>query len=149
MRRHYTNQNPLVFFLENPGGHNVSYFEMISRNFVSQRCILQCVLQYILIGPQCIVITTKKENLEEFTMISAVHNIFKTIQPVACLPYVRAPPPIRVSRLQAPKLMSIDFHLRTCVPQAVIKNIEKLECAASNGNRYPPYPQVMATAISQ
>ena len=27
-------------------------------------------------------------------------------------------------------------------------NIE-LECAASNGNRYPPYPQVMATAISQ
>ena len=25
----------------------------------------------------------------------------------------------------------------------------KLECAASNGNRYPPYPQVMATAISQ
>ena len=26
---------------------------------------------------------------------------------------------------------------------------KKLECAASNGNRYPPYPQVMATAISQ
>ena len=26
---------------------------------------------------------------------------------------------------------------------------EKLEWAASNGNRYPPYPQVMATAISQ
>ena len=26
---------------------------------------------------------------------------------------------------------------------------DKLECAASNGNRYPPYPQVMATAISQ
>ena len=26
---------------------------------------------------------------------------------------------------------------------------QKLECAASNGNRYPPYPQVMATAISQ
>ena len=25
----------------------------------------------------------------------------------------------------------------------------KLECAASKGNRYPPYPQVMATAISQ
>ena len=25
----------------------------------------------------------------------------------------------------------------------------KLEWAASNGNRYPPYPQVMATAISQ
>ena len=25
----------------------------------------------------------------------------------------------------------------------------KLECAASNGNRYPPYQQVMATAISQ
>ena len=25
----------------------------------------------------------------------------------------------------------------------------QLECAASNGNRYPPYPQVMATAISQ
>ena len=25
----------------------------------------------------------------------------------------------------------------------------KLECAASYGNRYPPYPQVMATAISQ
>ena len=25
----------------------------------------------------------------------------------------------------------------------------ELECAASNGNRYPPYPQVMATAISQ
>ena len=25
----------------------------------------------------------------------------------------------------------------------------KLECAASNGNRYPPYTQVMATAISQ
>ena len=25
----------------------------------------------------------------------------------------------------------------------------KLECADSNGNRYPPYPQVMATAISQ
>ena len=25
----------------------------------------------------------------------------------------------------------------------------KLECAASNGNRYPQYPQVMATAISQ
>ena len=28
-------------------------------------------------------------------------------------------------------------------------SIKKLECAASNGNRYPPYPQVMATAISQ
>ena len=30
-------------------------------------------------------------------------------------------------------------------------NVEqrKLEWAASNGNRYPPYPQVMATAISQ
>ena len=27
--------------------------------------------------------------------------------------------------------------------------IFKLEWAASNGNRYPPYPQVMATAISQ
>ena len=27
--------------------------------------------------------------------------------------------------------------------------IDELECAASNGNRYPPYPQVMATAISQ
>ena len=26
---------------------------------------------------------------------------------------------------------------------------EQLECAASNGNRYPAYPQVMATAISQ
>ena len=26
---------------------------------------------------------------------------------------------------------------------------KQLECAASNGNRYPPYPQVMATAISQ
>ena len=26
---------------------------------------------------------------------------------------------------------------------------DKLECAASNGNRYPPYPQVMATAISR
>ena len=25
----------------------------------------------------------------------------------------------------------------------------QLECAASNGNRYPPYPQEMATAISQ
>ena len=25
----------------------------------------------------------------------------------------------------------------------------QLECAASNGNRYPPNPQVMATAISQ
>ena len=25
----------------------------------------------------------------------------------------------------------------------------KLECDASNGNRYPRYPQVMATAISQ
>ena len=25
----------------------------------------------------------------------------------------------------------------------------KLEWAASNGNRYPPYPQLMATAISQ
>ena len=25
----------------------------------------------------------------------------------------------------------------------------QLEWAASNGNRYPPYPQVMATAISQ
>ena len=30
----------------------------------------------------------------------------------------------------------------------VYNNIQ-LECAASNGNRYPPYPQVMATAISQ
>ena len=29
------------------------------------------------------------------------------------------------------------------------KKQKKLECAASNGNRYPPYPQVMATAISQ
>ena len=27
--------------------------------------------------------------------------------------------------------------------------LSKLEYAASNGNRYPPYPQVMATAISQ
>ena len=31
----------------------------------------------------------------------------------------------------------------------VTKAKKKLECAASNGNRYPPYPQVMATAISQ
>ena len=31
----------------------------------------------------------------------------------------------------------------------IVKNIDKLEWAASNGNRYPPYPQVMATAISQ
>ena len=30
-----------------------------------------------------------------------------------------------------------------------MKTKKKLECAASNGNRYPPYPQVMATAISQ
>ena len=30
-----------------------------------------------------------------------------------------------------------------------MKKLWKLECAASNGNRYPPYPQVMATAISQ
>ena len=29
------------------------------------------------------------------------------------------------------------------------KQKSKLECAASNGNRYPPYPQVMATAISK
>ena len=29
------------------------------------------------------------------------------------------------------------------------ETIIKLEWAASNGNRYPPYPQVMATAISQ
>ena len=29
------------------------------------------------------------------------------------------------------------------------KLYNELECAASNGNRYPPYPQVMATAISQ
>ena len=28
-------------------------------------------------------------------------------------------------------------------------NQQQLECAASNGNKYPPYPQVMATAISQ
>ena len=27
--------------------------------------------------------------------------------------------------------------------------LPELEYAASNGNRYPPYPQVMATAISQ
>ena len=27
--------------------------------------------------------------------------------------------------------------------------LNQLEWAASNGNRYPPYPQVMATAISQ
>ena len=31
----------------------------------------------------------------------------------------------------------------------MVKVRDKLECAASNGNRYPPYPQVMATAISQ
>ena len=31
----------------------------------------------------------------------------------------------------------------------LLSNQLKLECAASNGNRYPPYPQVMATAISQ
>ena len=30
-----------------------------------------------------------------------------------------------------------------------IENNFQLEWAASNGNRYPPYPQVMATAISQ
>ena len=30
----------------------------------------------------------------------------------------------------------------------VIQKLQ-LEWAASNGNRYPPYPQVMATAISQ
>ena len=33
--------------------------------------------------------------------------------------------------------------------QLYVKGTTKLECAASNGNRYPPYPQVMATAISQ
>ena len=32
---------------------------------------------------------------------------------------------------------------------SLFENIQQLECAASNGNRYPPYPQVMATAISQ
>ena len=44
-----------------------------------------------------------------------------------------------LSRLQSVNMasvISISWHL-------------KLECAASNGNRYPPYPQVMATAISQ
>ena len=40
-------------------------------------------------------------------------------------------------------------------PGAPSTNMDKqklqheLEWAASNGNRYPPYPQVMATAISQ
>ena len=34
-------------------------------------------------------------------------------------------------------------------PWNLTDDLEKLECAASNGNRYPPYPQVMATAISQ
>ena len=32
---------------------------------------------------------------------------------------------------------------------ALFKNKKELECAASNGNIYPPYPQVTATAISQ
>ena len=36
--------------------------------------------------------------------------------------------------------------LLTLIVKIVLK---KLEWAASNGNRYPPYPQVMATAISQ
>ena len=36
------------------------------------------------------------------------------------------------------------------LPQSCAKpSYIELECAASNGNRYPPYPQVMATAISQ
>ena len=39
--------------------------------------------------------------------------------------------------------------LNSLAPRDFNKILEKLECAASNGNRYPPYPQVMATAISQ
>ena len=39
------------------------------------------------------------------------------------------------------------FHVKILIFMG--NNIRKLECAASNGNRYPPYPQVMATAISQ
>ena len=34
-------------------------------------------------------------------------------------------------------------------PWNLTDDLEKIECAASKGNRYPPYPQVMATAISQ
>ena len=40
-----------------------------------------------------------------------------------------------------------------CYNKYIIQNkneyYDELEWAASNGNRYPPYPQVMATAISQ
>ena len=34
-------------------------------------------------------------------------------------------------------------------PSTVTEFQIQLDWAASNGNRYPPYPQVMATAISQ
>ena len=39
-----------------------------------------------------------------------------------------------------------------CVVNSISNKVvtkKKIEWAASNGNRYPPYPQVMATAISQ
>ena len=39
--------------------------------------------------------------------------------------------------------------LSNCASDHHAEVSKKLECAASNGNRYPPYPQVMATAISQ
>ena len=42
---------------------------------------------------------------------------------------------------------ALELHLSFANPW--IYPIHKLEWAASNGNRYPPYPQVMATAISQ
>ena len=35
------------------------------------------------------------------------------------------------------------------ISRLIITYTLELEWAASNGNRYPPYPQVMATAISQ
>ena len=49
----------------------------------------------------------------------------------------------------------IFIELNVMVPDEIqIQRIEtlnkkNLEWAASNGNRYPPYPQLMATAISQ
>ena len=47
------------------------------------------------------------------------------------------------------QLNGICFPISSKNTRTFLVKTDKLECAASNGNRYPPYPQVMATAISQ
>ena len=56
---------------------------------------------------------------------------------------------LRWAYLYNPSVMWITLTCNFIQTEIVPEGQPKLEWAASNGNRYPPYPQVMATAISQ